>query len=550
MSDLTNLRSLFAAYANGEISTEQLQVVEAALRKDRHLRREFIEYMNIDSALGDLAALSEAEFARLADESPYGMNDLHPPTGRVGREERASGEGFRGRDHDELNKPVGPSFTGARSSRREHAERSRRFVVRSFAIVAAAAASLLIAAVLWVAESSVAENAPGATLVTEVDAALLRNSVLWKDAELPKGVYRLDQGLVHLRFAGGVMVYVEAPAQFDIVSEQRLELLGGRLSASVPPEGIGFTVETSQATVVDHGTEFSIEAESGASEVHVFKGLVRVHSRLGRNAGQDAIDLRTSEAIRIEDSPQSPLTIQLATDRFIRTFEEPQRNYVRTVRQLSPIAYYRMPIRDRGLISIPPEYSGEVLTGDGIRPPHAHGVFAGGSLRVGADSTGRGGRVDVPPPLGTGQFSLVVFAYPKSLAPGGTLATNIRGSEGDFALSLDENGRLQATIRNDDGELRSVASDAALPLTTWRQVVVTADGGHLRLYEDGRLTASLPCSGMATSRAATTWFGTNADGSGLWNGRIDELALFDRALHEDDIADLYQAAQEEMARWE
>ena len=53
---------------------------------------------------------------------------------------------------------------------------------------------------------------------------------------------------------------------------------------------------------------------------------------------------------------------------------------------------------------------------------------------------------------------------------------------------------------------------------------------------------------MATSDSERVWFGTDADGLGLWDGRIDELALFDKALSDKDIADLYQAALEEMAR--
>jgi hypothetical protein len=367
--------------------------------------------------------------------------------------------------------------------------------------------------------------------------------------ELAVGDYRLDRGLLHLRFGGGVMVYLEAPARFDARSGKRLVLRSGRLSASVPPDGIGFTVETPEAEVIDFGTEFSVDVESGASEVHVFEGLVRVRprSRKDGKAGR-AVDLQTSQALKIDNANKRPVQIELATDRFIRSFDEPKRTYPRVVKQLSPVAYYRMPIRDRGLVAQPPQYSGVVLTGDGIRPPHACGVLAGGSLRVKADSTGRGGRVDSPPPLGTGDFTLAVFVYLESQAPGGTVATNIHGAAGNFGLALDDKGRLQATIRRGDGALRAVTGDALLPLTTWRHLVMTADGSQLKIYEDGQLVAKTPCTKMAASESEAVWFGTDAGGLGLWNGRIDELALFDRALSEKDIGDLYQAAREEIAR--
>ena len=79
---------------------------------------------------------------------------------------------------------------------------------------------------------------------------------------------------------------------------------------------------------------------------------------------------------------------------------------------------------------------------------------------------------------------------------------------------------------------------------------MTADGDPLRIYEDGQLTAKTQCGKMAIRESETVWFGTNADGIGLWNGRIDELALFDKARSDKEIADLYQAALEEMARSE
>ena len=70
MSDSPDLRPLFVDYALGVSSAEQLQALEAALREDSDLRRDFIEYMNVDSALGDMAALSEAELAEFETTKP------------------------------------------------------------------------------------------------------------------------------------------------------------------------------------------------------------------------------------------------------------------------------------------------------------------------------------------------------------------------------------------------------------------------------------------------------------------------------------------------
>ena len=139
------------------------------------------------------------------------------------------------------------------------------------------------------------------------------------------GEYRLDRGLLHLRFGSGVTVYVEAPARFHAVNGKRVVLHSGRLSANVPPEGVGFTVDTPDAEVIDFGTEFSIDVESSASEVHVFEGLVRVQPRSLKDgkAGQ-AVNLQSSQAVKIDNASKKPVGIQLATDRFIRSFDEPR----------------------------------------------------------------------------------------------------------------------------------------------------------------------------------------------------------------------------------
>jgi hypothetical protein len=81
-------------------------------------------------------------------------------------------------------------------------------------------------------------------------------------------------------------------------------------------------------------------------------------------------------------------------------------------------------------------------------------------------------------------------------------------------------------------------------------VVTTVDGQRLSLYEDGRLVASSPCPLLADSEADVLWFGTDADGQNLWNGRIDEVVLFDKALSNAEVTKLYQAALEEIGKSE
>ena len=416
--------------------------------------------------------------------------------------------------------------------------------------LAVAACVLVLLIPRWYARQDAPSQVVAARIAGIVDSRITCDGREWEQPDLPVGQYELHEGLLHLQCDGGVTVYMEAPARFQLVNGKRILLHDGRLSANVPPAGVGFTVDTPEAEVVDFGTEFSVDVEDGNSEVHVFEGLVRVQPTHRENASDvQTFDVRGDQAIRINQSSGQPTEIKLARDRFIRGFEEPRRSYSRLLKQLSPDVSYRMAIRDQGLNATPMEYSGVVLTGKGRRPPHARGVFAGGSLRVGADSSGRGGRVDQFPLLETGQFSVVVFVYLDELDASETERTIMtKGAvlSGCFELSMDAEKHVNATVCGNGGEIANVTSTVPLTQQTWRHLAVTVDGDQLKLFEDGQLVAQSPCESTVTSDSQTVWFGTKPNGSDLWSGRIDEVAWFNRSLHDEEIEALYAAGQREI----
>jgi hypothetical protein len=156
--------------------------------------------------------------------------------------------------------------------------------------------------------------------------------------------------------------------------------------------------------------------------------------------------------------------------------------------------------------------------------------------------------VDQPPALGGGQMSLVVFVYLESPCPGGVIATNLSGATGNLALALDGAGAAHATARQRDGRLSVVTGPAPLPAATWRHLVVTSDGEQICLYEDGRMTSTTRCEGFSNAASEPLYFGTASDGTALLSGRIDELAIFSRAITAEEVALLYRTAQQEIAQ--
>lgn len=377
---------------------------------------------------------------------------------------------------------------------------------------------------------------------SRIDAKLIVNSQVWEHVELREGSYEVLQGIVELKYDSGVTVLLEAPAKFVAHSTEKLILQAGRLSANVPPEGIGFTVETPEAEVIDFGTEFAVEVTDGESEVHVFEGHVKVQNKKTlEDSSNEIVDLHTSEAVRVSESTGK---INLASDRFIRTIEEPQYTYPRLVESYNPIAYYRMPIRQQGLTCTNKAHVGEVLTGEGKRPAWAPG-FIGASLRVSGRSIGRGAYISNGIEFPSGQFTIMGFVRADSRPEKASLVTNyISNSEvGSFRISLDDqDGTLQAEVITESGKKLFVKDTQPIELTNWIHFAVTLDGNSLRFYRDGVLIDEFESGEMIKSCDHSLWIGTKASGRKCWDGRIDELAFFDQALSTDEIQKLYQNA--------
>ena len=88
----------------------------------------------------------------------------------------------------------------------------------------------------------------------------------------------LNQGAAELRLMNGTVVQLEAPLILEMVSIGRARVLRGRVTVSVSEGAQGFTVETSAAKIIDHGTTFSVDvADTRNTDVVVFQGEVDVN---------------------------------------------------------------------------------------------------------------------------------------------------------------------------------------------------------------------------------------------------------------------------------
>lgn len=112
------------------------------------------------------------------------------------------------------------------------------------------------------------------------------------------GILELAQGFMELEFYHGAQLKIAAPAKLNIISENRVRLLVGKVMTDVPEVAIGFTIDTPNSEVIDLGTAIGLEVNAnGQSEVHVFDGLIEVKNQFG-----NVQKVKRGSALNLSDS--------------------------------------------------------------------------------------------------------------------------------------------------------------------------------------------------------------------------------------------------------
>ena len=114
-----------------------------------------------------------------------------------------------------------------------------------------------------------------------------------------------------------------------------------------------------------------------------------------------------------------------------------------------------------------------------------------------------------------------------------------------YNLIVDVNPRNRGYAAAMEGDTKP------FPRAQWQHVAFVADGSMLHVYHNGVETASAPCEGVVPARspkhfsigAIWAWnqSATAADAKPMsfFSGRIDELAVFHRALSTQEVQQLF-----------
>lgn len=380
---------------------------------------------------------------------------------------------------------------------------------------------------------------------------------------LPKGWLKISSGTLRLDFYSGARVILEGPASIELLSPDLARLEKGKLTARVPPPAEGFTVISSDLRVVDRGTEFGMNV-SGANdcEVHVFDGEVELQGELPASAEKallqgNAVSIRQGTWTAFPADRASFADPAAVLTAAARESEAQWTAWQKTSQDLRDIPDLRVYFDFEGL-----------HPGDPVIPNRAAGAeeSSNGTV-IGCDPLP--GRWTKKGALGFAKTSDRVRFRTSGTTPSLTMMARVRVDSlpqshnhllsmapekvGEVHWKIDGAGRLvlgvraEAKLRYDAWErLESPQIVTEQDFGRWMQLATVIDGsqGVMKHFVNGREIASAPMKRRTAIQLGLANLG-NFDASApefekntvrSFNGRIDEFALFTRALDAAEIA--------------
>jgi hypothetical protein len=90
------------------------------------------------------------------------------------------------------------------------------------------------------------------------------------------------------------------------------------------------------------------------------------------------------------------------------------------------------------------------------------------------------------------------------------------------------------------GPSSGVYAQGTISTNTWYHVAFTWDNSNAKMYVNGSLTETYPGSSDITTINAALYFGSKS-GSSYWDGYMDDIIVYDRALSASEVSDIYSS---------
>ncbi len=203
--------------------------------------------------------------------------------------------------------------------------------------------------------------------------------------------------------------------------------------------------------------------------------------------------------------------------------------------------------------------AGEVIDSSGNGNNGTAAGIVGGTASTTAGKFGNGGSFDGTDDYadaGTGSglsFSNAITVsvwINKTGTAGGYKGIVDKGRDGYGAWSLnaDENGNTVTFKARVSGTNYSITAASNYTINQWEHYVGTFDGSALSIYKNGSLSNSTPVSGTLGTNSVSVRIGAANDGL-YFDGKTDEVRIYNRALSDREVRDLYSWAPGPVGWW-
>jgi hypothetical protein len=138
----------------------------------------------------------------------------------------------------------------------------------------------------------------------------------------------------------------------------------------------------------------------------------------------------------------------------------------------------------------------------------------------------------------TSGMTLEVWVYPTNAnATWANLIMKPNGAPADFAPCYVLNGSTPTAVPSAyiSPATGNLLAPSALPLNTWSHIAVTYNGAQMSFYLNGTLVSSTAVTGAITASTDALTIGGNAYSGQNWNGLVDEVRIYNRALSAAEI---------------
>lgn len=146
------------------------------------------------------------------------------------------------------------------------------------------------------------------------------------------------------------------------------------------------------------------------------------------------------------------------------------------------------------------------------------------------------------------QISVSVWVFLRSHTGGSPEVIGVHNSSpSEHALQLEIGGSSNNQSSNSimwdatTSKVRLRSSKDSFSLGSWHHIVATYNGSTSSIYYDNQLLVSRSANDSYSLINATINFGTETTATGsFWDGKIDDIRLYNRALSEGEVKELYE----------